>query len=488
MHRNAALLLILPCILLLTFSFSSESEENSATTVIGHDGKKIALDSNSRPTTKRKKEQGKERKSRKQAPKEEEQRASFTERKMKEKRDEKMERGSGHTEESNNVDEKPNEKDEEGTSSSSSFPSWRGIECFKGTTLSDPRLTAKCPIEHFCEKQDSDSLPCGQYAEGKWSDPITDEVLKAIHQKLLKDGERCKREQLDGVILPKMAIFTNNRSKGVLKHHTCPQFQYFSPGEVLSILREVGGKRVLFTGDSMARQTYLRLIALLRGQDVMADHYYHQDSYYVIFPSRDALIVTKKIKPKVASNIHEEEPLLEMYFHWDPRPSTFRKEFLAVKPTLHIASYMFWWQNKDPAEQIDKYFSFMTDHISKQNKKANGDDRYRYMFVTTPWTAPKTFGGVEDKNRLPRNAKAVKWLTSLQAVPRIKPHVHLVDFAGIAALVKFPKTKDGIHYQCIWTPKYPELANNQKHNKNECRDPMNLAVLNWLVAILDSSR
>jgi hypothetical protein len=111
--------------------------------------------------------------------------------------------------------------------------------------------------------------------------------------------------------------------------------------------------------------------------------------------------------------------------------------------------------------------------------------------VTTPWTAPKIFGGVEPHTRIARNEKTARWINDRRAAAEevgggasLSTRWSLLDFSSIAEVEHMPKTKDGIHYMCIWTPKYHEAVTHQKFNYNGCRDPMSLAVVQWLAHIV----
>jgi len=52
------------------------------------------------------------------------------------------------------------------------------------------------------------------------------------------------------------------------------------------------GKTIVFVGDSMARQIFLRAIGLLRGQEQVFDHYFHCDADYTFDSSGDCLHVS----------------------------------------------------------------------------------------------------------------------------------------------------------------------------------------------------
>jgi hypothetical protein len=298
---------------------------------------------------------------------------------------------------------------------------------------------------------------------------------------------------------------------------------YFSPEELLGVLHHssIGrnGHGILFTGDSMTRQLMLRVVSYLRREAHFSEHYFHEDGLYVMYENEDALMVLDaEGKADMYDELREYFPgylaaadeivlsakrntkekthvlkrgrlLLAMMFQWETKPSVYRKEFLRMQQIpLHIAAFMYWWQNKDPVSDIDDYMkaveSKLADEAPAFQKMALHKE---YIFLTTPWTDPGLFGGVEARRRIERNAKVSSWIASKQSVDSSSgTRWGLLDYSSIAEAEHLPKTKDGIHYMCIWTPKYPLPVKMQKYNYQNCTDPMGLAVLQWLAHSLAS--
>lgn len=282
----------------------------------------------------------------------------------------------------------------------------------------------------------------------------------------------------------------------------------------------------------MMRQLFLRLISLLRGQldSPLSEHYFHFDAVYFLFPggeaedvlvplnpahpittaesvpvhlrsrvadeivtklnllSEDHPIVKELRKKSAADRRSPNSPPLTMVFQWETKPSKFRKDFLALRPRVHVAAWMYWWQKRDPLSDFDAYGAAMDKYHhelwqQQQDKQSAADSGAKFIYVTTPWTRDGVFGGVDDKIRVARNTVARKWLF---AAPRSSSVQRaMLDYSGIAALKKLPKTPDEIHYMCIWTKKLPELVSGQKSvPQNKCVDRMNAAVAQMLVHIL----
>jgi hypothetical protein len=153
---------------------------------------------------------------------------------------------------------------------------------------------------------------------------------------------------------------------------------------------------------------------------------------------------------------------------------------------VHVAAWMYWWQKRDPLSDLDGYTAAMDKYHGAIEDAASATT---YVYVTTPWTRDGVFGGVDEKIRVARNTCARNWLLSSAtssasggagAVRRM-----LLDYSGIAGLKKFPKTRDEIHYMCIWTKKLPDLVTAQKYvPENKCVDRVNAAVSQMLVHLL----
>ena len=240
------------------------------------------------------------------------------------------------------------------------------------------------------------------------------------------------------------------------------------------------GERIVFSGDSMVRQMYLRLIEMIRNdrpekedEFEYIEHYYHQDSYYAASAEKDVLLLSK------SGNAKDYFPdpsaiQFELLFIWDPFPAKFsRAPFTTMKPTVVLASFMYWWKGRAPFSEVDEYVATAGAFLKEQPAA-------HLYYLTTPWTAKGTFGGVEDERRVPRNAYVEAKLAALRL-----PNAHVLDFAAFAGLGRFEKTPDAIHYQCIFRPVMPKAikVKESKFKKSGCRDPVNR---NWAVVLLSS--
>ena len=394
------------------------------------------------------------------------------------------------------------------------MPDWQGEQCLEGSSLSHPKIVAKCnslPLRPAlgtvyevapaaCRIAANASRPdrCGQYASGKFLGPFP----------LTADGmdatSRCKLRPLSG----SARFSADSEGNERLLVDACGfEGRIDRAAALRKLVALAGGKGVLFSGDSMMRQLFLGVIALLRGEETfIADHYFHVDAVYVIATSGHDLLapiagnkVSKALAARRVGDVvtvgnaiaghfagysgfasatgtpPSKDVLLAMMFNWETKPSVHRKEFVAMQPNLHVAAFMYWWQNKDPLSDLDSYLATLEAYDA-----ASGNVPSRFVWVTTPWTSPKLFGGVEQSVRVERNDRMLKWITNRP--PRAEGRRHgVLDFAAIADSKHMVKTRDGIHYGCILTPKWPDQVTGMKDNGLGCRDPMNRAVVAYFL-------
>ena len=293
-------------------------------------------------------------------------------------------------------------------------------------------------------------------------------------------------------------------------------FSYLTPQEMVFILRkssiELNGQGILFSGDSIVRQMMLRIVAHIRNQRTFSEHYFHVDGMYVLWKDHDELFVLdhagieshydliEKFYPgynpkslmrrrrKTAAaaggpggQSSAENVVLVMMFQWETQPSVFRKDIVQMPNVpLHVAAFMYWWDNKGHLSDVDEYM--LT--IETKHKEEHDFAAAAYFYVTTPWTDPGIFGGVDTDKRIARNSKMTQWVQQKLSAAKSQRTYGVVDFAGLAEVEHLNKTLDGIHYMCIWLPKVPELVRRQKYNYDRCRDHMNMAVVQWMAHAL----
>ncbi len=439
---------------------------------------------------------------------------------------------------------------------------WAPTVCMPGTILSSSKFLQNCkqrqivPAGIFCpSSSSSEKNPlCGQYSSGTFLKKFIALDSSLTRKRQARRSDCLIQTHLEDQITSADWYFEKDRN--LLASRTC-EFQYLAPQQLFSILVNAINSRtkmtsknrdnnnnnnneddfvlnpfILFSGDSMMRQIFLRVISLLRGQleEPLVEHYFHFDTAYVvvdgkydaIVPLNSAKTASESVSPKISAKIakllvrngilsstseiiealisksddqkeqeqeQENNNNLVMLFQWETKPSKSRNEFLKLKPAVHVVSWMYWWQKKDPLSDFDLYSRVVDQYFQKQNQQhqrqlaedenVNASKKSTFVYISTPWTREGVFGGVDDAIRISRNRKIIEWLRRKEFDGR------LVDFSAIADLKKFSKTKDEIHYMCIWQPKLPGLVNEQKFvADNKCVDKMNAAVAQVLVQTL----
>jgi hypothetical protein len=435
---------------------------------------------------------------------------------------------------------------------------WYPTHCLAGTTLKHKKLVAKCTAQQgqsspafgetrdvapvFCSRllNAGEQAPerCGQWSRGQFSGDLSLEALAAAADQFRAAEARCLPGDIETGLAHNELAFTGADGRERLEAKSC-QLRYASAAQALGVLSEAArttradvGQGILFAGDSMTRQLFLRLIALLRGQppdEPLAEHYFHTDGLYVVLDTgEDAVVpfhdnradkgdsmVPLDARGEVTANLvmaahfggysglggsgkrlsaselarTRRRVVLAMLYTWETKPSAHRSEFVAMKPSVHVAAFMYWWQNKDKLEELDTYTAKVDRHYTAllESDRQASHATLRYVWLSTPWTSPKLFGGVEPAIRAERNNRARRWvgqLSNLGAAHGGALNASYVDFSGIADLKHMPKTTDGIHYMCIWTPKVPLEVDGMKDNGQGCRDPMNAAVAQVLLTHL----
>ena len=400
--------------------------------------------------------------------------------------------------------------------------SWKGKLCMAGTNINTDKVRGNCAkgavAKPFCDALSAavaGEEVCGQYAEGKFApaSQFTTETLTSTYADLMAASGVSNVSCIRGGMFHFDGSLQLSHSQG--RDGGCEggsHFTYLSPAQVIALLhrltvRTPTRRGILFSGDSMVRQLFLGVVSLARGTTVVSEHYFHQDGLYLLhMDGRDEIVVlTPNNKQKYASVLahffqgyqsgggsgsSRGTVRIAMMFMWDIKPSTYRKEAVTtMAPYLstHIASFMYWWNNKGRLEEIEPYLSVVRSNLLTKPDSTIDNSGLLYRFVNTPPTAPKTFGGVDDAVRMPRNKRVSEWTGELESalLTQDRPVPVVVDYAAIAEGTKaISKTKDGIHYSCIWTPKYPEQVSGQKDNGRGCTDPMNTAVAQWLLRTL----
>ena len=236
---------------------------------------------------------------------------------------------------------------------------------------------------------------------------------------------------------------------------------------MFAILR---GERVVFSGDSMMRQIYLRLIQTIRNdrpekedEFEYSEHYYHQNSYYAASTTKDVFLIQKNMPANSTIDLYfpnKGDIHFELIFVWDPIPESFSRTPFRLHPTTIIAGFFYWWNS--PVHKIDPYLTaldeFLVDNPGTQ-----------YFHMLTSWVKTiRADAVVSDSLRTERNLYLTERL-------EIFPNAHTLDYAAFADIRHFPKTSDRLHYSCIYRKEYPAVLTLSESMimKTGCTDPIN---------------
>ncbi|RNF05096.1 hypothetical protein TraAM80_04743 [Trypanosoma rangeli] len=403
---------------------------------------------------------------------------------------------------------------------------WSGTRCGPGAVLSRSSLRFDCRMPNRAEKPISPPFcdlilragppPCGFYVGGSFKKPLRLLSLSELRQRRADGRAACaSRWTYDGVQHNSMPRAAETGDQGLgfeVRPASCPSYRYFSSLEALSILHyaSIGynGYGIVVSGDSMMRQILLRLMFFLRGEELFAEHYFHFDALYIVYEDHDELALSfncthrallAKYFPgyKVGSNMGascdgvqpRERVLAILLFLWDPVVGEFREDPLLMQgPPLHLASYMYWWKERsDSVQDLTQYFrrvkSRRFDNATKVNRT-----RINYIYFTTPRLELVGPHVVPNDVRLKRNTLAWNALKSMQEewdkVGAGKPPISLVDFAALADVRRLRRTGDLMHFMCTWNPSSPGEISRIIITHASCRDPMNLAVVQWTLHLL----
>lgn len=98
------------------------------------------------------------------------------------------------------------------------------------------------------------------------------------------------------------------------------RFNWLMPENARNVLVN---KRILFTGDSIVRQLYLRFVSYIRGIEVIIEHYFHKSSFYAFNSTHDCLQVDSywnqsRFSESADTSCTVSNALFVAEFMWDP--------------------------------------------------------------------------------------------------------------------------------------------------------------------------
>ena len=226
-------------------------------------------------------------------------------------------------------------------------------------------------------------------------------------------------------------------------HSDC-KFEWLSPSQMRFALV---GKRFSFHGDSLVRQTFLRLISHIRGFQTIVEVYFHKSAFYVFNETHDYFTIQPS---HVNRNDVLQSPLFIMDFHWEPDYWILDTNDRAV--SLRFLG-MHYWVNDSTFNQCNKTW------IKAASNNAS-------VFCTTPDSQNRTY--------TERNTWIKKYTNYLPLQEMSDTKVFLKNAA------------DDTHFQCGFLEKFLKhnsLVDYKSPADGDCRDWMNLNLVMMLVHI-----
>ena len=80
----------------------------------------------------------------------------------------------------------------------------------------------------------------------------------------------------------------------MLRFKSCVFKQFTHSAEILAILRKISQREpIVFTGDSLVRNLFLRIVAAIRRQHTVFEHPFQTDARYIVTTHGDELIIVQ---------------------------------------------------------------------------------------------------------------------------------------------------------------------------------------------------
>lgn len=260
---------------------------------------------------------------------------------------------------------------------------------------------------------------------------------------------------------------------GIWTYEDNCNLKIYNPIEANHILQK---SVVVFIGDSMLRQLFLRMIWHLRDFEEIVEHYFHANAIYVRNNTHDHLYLT--IKPAVT--IFEEftarpfqeivNPTMIFIFMWDPRmerlpmlQTTLKAPSLRSFQKVVVSGVHYWYKQNTTADLGHKLHKLATLMNSNGNTKGSS-------FTSTPlliWYPTPGRGSMYAA----RNKFVADTIRNKSYPILVLPSEEMGADNTIA-----PNEADKIHYQCSFLNHFqqPLVSHRYKTPKSgDCRDMFN---------------
>jgi len=254
------------------------------------------------------------------------------------------------------------------------------------------------------------------------------------------------------------------------------------------------GKRLVFIGDSMARQVFLRLIASLRGEASVLDHYFHCDAEYAFTPGEgDCLHIAcmPNDDPCYINNTRTKQAVVIKFIFANHEQEGHHTPVLnsqladpSIDATIVMSGY--WFNPKDITSR-----DVTCHHCARGMTLQEQVDRIsspRVFFLSIPARVKlhiDTFSKFNDETR---------------EIVAKRAGSYFIDFDGLAKLadpnMSLRNAIDRTHFGCQVTPRIGHmtatsslhlraLRGDEGHRFVDCSDPINLALVQAILMNLN---
>ena len=251
-----------------------------------------------------------------------------------------------------------------------------------------------------------------------------------------------------------------------LRRANCKYFS-FDANEARSCLH---GRRIVFSGDSLMRQVFLRLISHLRGLPSVIEHYFQMNALFEQRGNMDHF--------RLGNWTVEHLPLppdsFDLIYLWAPHNVPVRT--IRHLGADHVMSGVIYWDETD-LQGADGLWESLV-YLEQPNEQL----QKFYWLATPPPVLPLN---LDVKIVESRNTYMREWVAS-----RIGgTDFHLIGYDKMETMSPWLRNEGDIHFGCMfWTPNSGSMFPNPIHNDSfrtpldqDCRSLMNYNIFNVML-------
>eukprot|EP00420_Gonyaulax_spinifera_P029541 CAMPEP_0197879758 /NCGR_PEP_ID=MMETSP1439-20131203/7763_1 /TAXON_ID=66791 /ORGANISM="Gonyaulax spinifera, Strain CCMP409" /LENGTH=287 /DNA_ID=CAMNT_0043499285 /DNA_START=135 /DNA_END=998 /DNA_ORIENTATION=- len=269
-------------------------------------------------------------------------------------------------------------------------------------------------------------------------------------------------------------------------HCGCPANDEGSFSALTAQLRKLlAGKVFGVVGDSMARQVFIRMVSILRGGDMVLDHFFHSDATYVHTQSGDCMHISAISYDKSCRETMGESGTGILKFRWDPKDRSLSAthvpglERLAREGRLDGAAVMTGYWFKDYTKSSGKRVPYVSESVVVASMASAA-----LLLPSVPIFTLTVPSPHKNKDYSVMNAQVRSLATH--------PNWQVIDFDVLTKLTHGPhppwNENDHAHFICVVLPPIDYSAGaslgfrgykmvTAGQERFDCRDTLNLALV-----------